>query len=135
MRIRFRAVVTIAILVVIAHPMPRLSQARFTDSSPAAASFGAATMTQPTGLTVTATVVRAVALSWNPTTDSYAEGYRLYRSTTSGSGYAIVLTLSSLALTTAIDTPLAGGTYYYVAVAYVGGWTSPFSNQVSVTLL
>lgn len=84
----------------------------------------------PTGLTastrsVTGTVV--ADLSWN--TSSGASSYKIFRSTTSGSGYSHINSTSSTSFT---DTSIfANITYYYVVTAVGAGGESGFSNQAS----
>ncbi len=81
----------------------------------------------PTGL---ATVAGdgSVDLSWSAA--SGATGYKIKRSTTSGSGYAAIATTNSLALA---DSGLANGTlYYYVVSAMNGVGESADSAEISV---
>jgi fibronectin type 3 domain-containing protein len=82
----------------------------------------------PTGLAATAGNTQ-VALSWNAA--SGATSYNVKRSTTSGSGYALVTTVTGTSYT---DTGLANGTtYYYVVSASNAGGESANSAQVSAT--
>jgi len=69
----------------------------------------------PIGLSATAGEA-SVALSWAPPSVTDLAGYRLYRSTTSGSGY-VQLHSGLLTARTFSDTSLANGTTYYYAVA------------------
>jgi fibronectin type 3 domain-containing protein len=80
----------------------------------------------PTGLTALA-ANNQVALSWTASTG--AMSYNVKRSTTSGSGYT---TLTSLTTTSYTDTtPVNGTTYYYVVSAVNTGGESANSSQVS----
>jgi fibronectin type 3 domain-containing protein len=82
----------------------------------------------PTPLAATSGNAQTV-VSWPAVTG--AASYNVYRSTTSGSGYARVGTVTA---TTYTDTGLTNGTvYYYVATAVVAsGAESIYSNQVTV---
>ncbi len=81
----------------------------------------------PTGLAAVAGD-GSVDLSWSAA--SGATGYKIKRSTTSGSGYAAIATINSLALA---DSGLANGTlYYYVVSATNGVGESADSAEVSV---
>jgi fibronectin type 3 domain-containing protein len=83
----------------------------------------------PTGLTATAGNGN-VTLNW--TADSGATSYLVQRSTSSGSGYAIVN--GAVATNAYSDTGLINGTtYYYVVAAANGGGTSPNSSEVTAT--
>ena len=78
------------------------------------------------------------SLTWTATPDLYAAGYRIFRSTTSGSGYVQIGQVTGQATTAFTDN--TGGlalltTYYYVVRAYTTNWTSVNSNQVAVTIL
>ena len=75
-------------------------------------------------------------LTWTATPDSYATGYDVLRSTTSGSGYAVIASVSGRTTTTYTDTTVAPlTTYFYVVRARAGSWISPNSNQVQATIL
>lgn len=94
------------------------------------------TLDPPTSLTATVVLLVRVDLSWTATVDARATGYQVLRSTTSGSGYAQIATITSPATTTYQDIPVVPGTYYYVLRTYFGAsWTSVNSNQVSGTTL
>lgn len=66
-------------------------------------------------------------LSWNAS--SGASSYRIYRSTTSGSGYSSINTTSSTSYTDTSTFPNV--TYYYVVTAIGPGGESGFSNMAS----
>ncbi len=71
-----------------------------------------------------------VSLSWS--TAAGATGYRVLRSTVSGSGYLAVA--DGLTATTYADTGLNnGGTYYYVVAAIDAGGTGLLSSEASAT--
>jgi Carboxypeptidase regulatory-like domain len=80
-------------------------------------------------------VAHTVALSWNASTSSTVSGYYVYRSTTSGSGYAKVNSLPVVALVYIDSTIQNATTYYYVTTAVdANGVESTFSNEVSAAI-
>ena len=93
-----------------------------------------------TGVNFTATVTQThtVALAWVASTTTTVTSYNVYRSTTNGSGYAVI------AFVPATTTPLAytdsnvanGTTYYYVTTAVDSstGLESAFSNQATAVI-
>lgn len=96
------------------------------------------TLAAPTGLTAVCKLTPSlrVNLSWTQTSSPFADGYQILRSTTSGSGYASVGTVSGRGTTTFADTTVSlTTTYYYVVSATRNSWTSPNSNQASVTVI
>ncbi len=87
----------------------------------------------PTGLAATAGD-GTVSLDWNNNSESDLAGYNVYRSTTSGSGYAKI----NISLVTNSDytdnTVTNGITYYYVVTAVdTSSNESGYSNQDSAT--
>ena len=76
----------------------------------------------------------SVSLSWGASSVPDLAGYRVYRSTTSGSGY-VEVTTALLTTTTFVNSGLtAGTTYYYVVRAQdTTGNISGNSNQASAT--
>jgi len=88
--------------------------------------FNAVAPFAPTGLNAVAGDAQ-VALSWN--TSGGATGYKVKRSTTSGSGYVNIATNTSLAYT---NPGLANGTLYYFVVSATNTFgESTNSTQVS----
>ena len=82
-----------------------------------------------------ATSSHSVALNWTASTSTVA-GYNVYRSTTSGSGYAkINSALVSGVSYTDSSTLLSGTTYYYVTTSVdSSGNESTYSNQASAAI-
>jgi hypothetical protein len=82
-----------------------------------------------------------VRLAWDANSETDLAGYRMYRSTTSGSGYARVGEIPCPALDAACatftDTGLVFAVrYYYVVTAYnTSGLESGYSNEVSALVL
>jgi len=87
----------------------------------------------PTGLTASAGDGQ-VSLDWADNGEADLAGYTVYRSTTSGSGYAAV-TGSLLGTSAYTDTTVTNGTtYYYVVTASdTSANESGFSNEASAT--
>src|SRR5215213_3461340 len=84
----------------------------------------------PTGLTATGGNAQ-VALNWQPS--SGATGYNIKRSTTSGSGFALVQ--GGVATSSYTDTTVSNSTNYYYVVSATNsaGGQSPDSAQASAT--
>jgi eukaryotic-like serine/threonine-protein kinase len=62
-----------------------------------------------------------VALVWSPTTSRFADGYDVYRSTTSGDQYDLVAFVPGRDSTGYVDDEVAiGGTYFYLVRASAG---------------
>jgi hypothetical protein len=74
-----------------------------------------------------------VTLTWTPTTSSGATRYDVLRSGTSGSGYAVIGTVSPISVTTTTDGPGIGA-WYYVLRSVLSGWTSGLSNEALAAL-
>jgi fibronectin type 3 domain-containing protein len=76
----------------------------------------------------------SATLSWIPSTSAVV-GYRVYRSTQSGTAYTL-LTSTLVAGTSFVDTTVAKGqTYFYVVTAVDSlGSESAFSNEVLATI-
>jgi hypothetical protein len=98
--------------------------------------FFAALLPQPpTNLTGIVNGSSQIQLSWTPSVSGSLTGYNIYRSTTHGSGYALVGSAGPGA-TTFIDTSAASFVaYYYVVTAVAtGNAESLYSNEVSVVI-
>jgi Big-like domain-containing protein/carboxypeptidase family protein/SdrD B-like protein len=111
---------------------PNNSGFAFTPASSAVTISGAS----KTGVNFTAAsnAPHAVTLNWSAST-SKVSGYNVYRSTTSGSGFAKIN--SSLVTTTTFEDSSVtnGNTYFYVTTSVDStGDESSDSNQVSVTI-
>lgn len=118
------------------------SLALATDTETVASTITADTLDPPSNLqctglpSCTVTFLAKPTLSWTATPDTYATGYQVWRSTTSGSGYSQVATVTPRTATTWTDTTVAPlTTYYYVVRAVANSWTSAFTAQVQATVL
>ncbi|MBN1392701.1 MAG: glycoside hydrolase family 88 protein [Sedimentisphaerales bacterium] len=87
----------------------------------------------PTDLTATAGN-EMVSLDWNDNSEADLDGYNVYRSLTSGSGYS-KLNVALVADSNYIDSTAVNGTpYYYVVTALdVNGYESGYSNEATAT--
>ena len=85
----------------------------------------------PTGLTATAGA-GYIDLAWNQNQEDDISGYKVYRSTVSGTGYAYIGTTSGTSLR---DTTVTGETAYYYAVTAVNTLLreSGYSKEASAT--
>jgi hypothetical protein len=120
----------------------RISGARMTDVETVASTVTSDTLDPPSTLrcngltTCSTTFLNKPVLTWTATPDTYATGYEIWRSTTSGSGYAQVGTVTPRTTTTFTDTTVAAlTTYYYVVRAAATNWVSPFTNEVQAIVL
>jgi hypothetical protein len=92
-----------------------------------------ATLAAPTALTVSCK--KGVAtLTWTATPSLFADGYDVYRTTTTGGPYTSVALVPGQATVTFNDTPPPTGTFYYVVAATKGNWRSGNTNEISVKL-
>jgi hypothetical protein len=132
------AVVSCCLVLLIA--LPGQGFALFSSTTaPVAMSVSTATLAAPTGLNairgICVPAVNSQAnLSWTATASTFADGYEIARSTTSGGPYSTVGNVNGLGTVTHIDTGLAfSTTYYYVVRAKKYVWRSVNSAQSSVT--
>lgn len=120
-------VATIALAVPSA--MFGFSAAAFTAATGSSAnSFAVDALAAPTG--VSASGGASITLNWTATSDTYADGHRVYRSSAAGGPYTQIAQLTPRTTTAYVDSP-ATGTYYYVIRAFDGAWESVDSAEVS----
>ncbi len=123
-------ILSAAVLSQVVAPMAS-SSALFVDSATTAGTVTTNTIDPPTGLAASVAGL-VVTLTWTASTDAaVSTGYQIWRSTTSGSGYAQVGTRTPATATSTTDTVPAVGTYYYVLRTYAGTWVSVNSNQAT----
>lgn len=132
MRLMLAAAVA-GLAVLLAGPSLRVTMAVFGDQATTTATLSTATLHPPTSLTSAAAAT--VTLNWTPTVDPTASGYYVLRSTTSGSGYAQIATVTPKTAATTTNTPAASGRYYYVLQTEFQSWTSSISNETSALYL
>ena len=73
-----------------------------------------------------------IDLSWTASPTSYTVGYNIYRSVTSGTGYALVTSVVGRLNTTYTDAPPdSDGDYFYVVEAYFDTLVSDYSNEAA----
>jgi len=76
----------------------------------------------------------AIVVSWTRTASTWADGYEVLRSTTSGGPYTLVGTVAGQAAESYTNAGLAYSTpYFYVVRATKGVWRSANTAQVSRT--
>ncbi|NND74655.1 MAG: LamG domain-containing protein [Ilumatobacter sp.] len=80
----------------------------------------------PSGLSATSDTT--ITLDWTATTDTYADGHRIFRSTSPGGPYVQIAEVTPRTVETYVDAPPIG-TYYYVARAFTTSWESVDSNE------
>jgi hypothetical protein len=129
-RRRSSIAVGVALLVAVALPAST-TLARFTDSAVSVGTLAADTLEAPTMLS--AAGGSSVTLTWVPSADTYATGYAVYRSTTSGSGYVFVSSVTPGTAVTATDSP-GSGTWFYTLLTTFEGWSSAASNEASAVV-
>ncbi len=127
---RSGALAAAVLLIAMAGAAP-VSLARFTSSRDATATLATAVVTAPANLAGSGGAM--ATLSWTASTSAFADGYDVLRSSTSGSGYTQVGTVTPAAATSTTDNPPAG-TWYYVLRTRSGAWTSASSNETAVVI-
>lgn len=111
------------------------ASALWVDGGSASMAYSAAALAAPTspatapGVCVVLSHDRIV-VSWSASTSTWATGYEVARSTTSGGPYSVVGTVGAAQLSFS-DGPLTfSTTYHYVVRATKNTWRSPDSAQV-----
>lgn len=108
------------------HGYEVIAEANGVASAPSAPAFATTPMPAPATLSATGGTAQ-VSLSWSAVAGTIA--YQVYRSGTSGGGYAFA---GSTASTSFTDAPLAAGaTFYYVVAAAGADLTSGYSPEAS----
>ncbi|HEX5015232.1 MAG TPA: hypothetical protein VFV72_13860 [Candidatus Limnocylindrales bacterium] len=105
--------------------------AQFVDQGASSISLSTDTLAPPTSLAASGTT--SASLTWIPSSDAYAAGYQVLRSTTSGGGYSLVGSVTPGAANATTDAP-GPGTFYYVLRSYFQNWQSVNSNEASITV-
>ena len=128
---RYLALTALLVATFVAGATAQLTLARFTDADASTASISTDTLAPPTNLSATGGL--SASLTWVPTVDTYATGYEVWRSTTSGSSYSLITTVTPRTVAATGDSP-GPGIYYYVLRSYFQNWRSVNSNQTSATI-
>jgi hypothetical protein len=128
---RYLALSALLVAILVAGATAQRTLARFTDSDASTRSISTDTLSPPTNLAATGGL--AASLTWVASVDAYAAGYEIWRSTTSGSGYGLVGTVTPGSAASATDSP-GVGVFYYVLRSYFQNWRSINSNQTSATI-
>ena len=89
-------------------------------------SLASDTLDAPTGLTATSDA--DIIIDWTATSDTYADGHRIYRATDPGGPYVQIAEVTPRTTESYVDSP-AVGTYYYTARAFFSTWESAASNE------
>ncbi len=85
----------------------------------------------PTGLAASGSG-SSVTLTWTATASTFAAGYDVLRSTTSGGPYTPIAQVTPRTTVTFADSTVTTGvTYYYVLRAYYQSWTSANTAEVA----
>ena len=128
---RFLALTAVIVATFVAGATAQQTLARLTDQDTSTVSISTDTLAPPTSLAATGGL--SASLTWIPTVDTYATGYEVWRSTTSGSSYSQIATLTPRTVAAAVDSP-GPGIYYYVLRSYFQNWRSVNSNETSATI-
>ncbi len=138
--LRRRAALSTVLAVVWTFGASAGASGTFTSSAgPSGATYSSGTLGPPTAVAAangacTVLTSTSVNLSWTATASAFADGYQVLRSTTSGSGYASVGSVSGRTTSSFTDTtPAFLTTYYYVVRSTRNTWRSGNSNEATVT--
>jgi len=129
MRLRSLAVVAGAVVALVAASLAGAAFTSWKIGGPMALS--SATLAAPTGLSASCSN-NVAHLSWTATSSTWADGYEVLRSTTSGGPYTSVALVSGRTTTSYNDSLPGSSRYYYVVRAKKNNWRSANSNETSV---
>lgn len=94
------------------------------------------TIGSPLSFTVTSQAAgEELKLTWNQSASNYTEGYKIYRSPTSGGTYTEVATVMGRTTVTWTDTNADRGANYYRVLAFKVNWLSPVSSAAGSRVL
>ena len=130
---RIAAAALLAALVGTDLGRPAVALARMTDAETVPATFTAEVLDPPTALDATATLGLIVTLTWTPTIDARATGYRVLRGTSNGGPYTQIATTGPTDSNYTDLTVTNGTTYFYVVTASNAAGESGSSNQATAT--
>ena len=94
--------------------------------------FNTDTLDPPTGLAASVSG-SSIKLDWTATVDTYADNYKVLRSTSAGGSYSQIATVTPVTTTTYTDSTVVAGTrYYYVLqTSESTNWLSVNSNEAN----
>jgi hypothetical protein len=123
-------------------PRPLLSLALATDRDTVATTISADVLDPPTAVrcsgglvACTVSILAKPTLVWTATSDPYATGYTVHRST-SGGPYAPIASVAGRTTTAFTDTTVGAlATYTYVLRAVSPAWESAPSNEVTILVV
>lgn len=114
-----------------------MASAAWDDRTHASATYWTATLAPPNNPATTAGACRLlvddqIIVSWTATASTWADGYEVARSTTSGGPYTVIGTVNGQAVTSFTDAQRPfSTTYHYVVRAVKSNWRSSDTMQVS----
>lgn len=123
-------------------PRPVLSVALATDQESVATTITADVLDPPSAVrcsgglvTCSVSILAKPTLVWTATSDPYATGYTVHRSTSGGS-YALIASVVGRTTSSFTDTTVSAlTTYTYLLRAISPTWTSAPSNEVTVIVV
>ncbi len=126
-----RAVVSLAVVMLAAASAASPAVATFT-SNPThpTSSVSSATLAAPSSLSASCFLLTPthIRLNWTATSSTWADGYEIFRGTSSSGPFTSVGTVSGQSTTSGDNTRPTTGTYYYVVQASKSLWRSVNSN-------
>ncbi|MEX2292937.1 MAG: hypothetical protein WD691_04050 [Acidimicrobiales bacterium] len=118
-----------------------VASAAFGSSATAGATYTSAALSPPTSPSTShgpcqALSSASIRINWTASPSTWATGYEVQRSTTSGGPYSTIATVSGVGTVTYLNGSLPfSTTYHYVVRATKGNWRSASTTQVSRTTL
>lgn len=131
--------ITSAAFVAVMSCSQLIASASWLDLDSASMPVSSAQLLPPTGVAAghgacVPSTSASVVVSWTPTASTAADGYEIFRSTTSGGPYASAGTVSGRTTSSFTDPHVAfATTYHYVVQSKRIGWRSASSNEASIT--
>jgi hypothetical protein len=122
-----RATITAAVLLAVTlWSAPTVAEASFNQQAASAQSTTSGMLHPPTNVSATRTNC-SVTLTWTPTVDSAATGYRLY------SGASLLMTITPATTGSSVFPISKKTTYTLTMLTYYLKWTSTASQAVTVS--
>lgn len=123
--------VALAVALLSANAAPPASAAFTSNPAHPTLSASTGTLAAPSSLAASCFLLTPthIRLNWTATSSTWADGYEILRSTTSGGPYTSVGTVSGRNTTMGDNTRPNTGTFFYVVRATKQLWRSANSNQ------